>query len=70
MTKGKRGAPAPRPRASGYVREDQRHTERVTVRLSPETMEQLRDLAAEHGWTVAETVTKAIAALAAEVEND
>jgi hypothetical protein len=33
-------------------------------------MEQLRDLAVEHGWTIAETVTKSIEALTREVEKD
>lgn len=60
MAAGKRGGEkAPRPR-SGYVREDQRGTERVTVRLDPETMARLRGFADEHGWTIAETVTRAL----------
>lgn len=60
---------APRPR-SGWVSEDDRKTERITLRLAKVTMGTLLDLAVEHGWTVAETVTKAIEALMREVEKD
>ncbi len=54
----KRGAPAPRPR-SGFVTEEQRNTERLTLRLDPETMSQMRALAKERGWTMAECVQRA-----------
>lgn len=65
----KRGATAPRPR-SGWVSEDDRKTERLTLRLPPEAMDRLRTYAVEHGWTVSETVAKALEALEREVEAD
>ena len=65
----KRGAPAPRPR-SGFVTEEQRGTERLTLRLDPDTMDRLRAFAAEHGWTVAQTVAEAFKALERELARD
>jgi predicted DNA-binding protein len=65
----KRGAPAPRPR-SGFVTEEQRKTERLTLRLAPKAMGRLHAMASEHGWTVARTVEEALAALVREVEGD
>ncbi len=59
MTAGKRGAPAPRPR-SGWVSEDDRHTERLTLRMEPAIMKRLREYAGEQGWSLSETVTKAL----------
>lgn len=69
MSGKKRGATAPRPR-SGWVSEDDRKTERLTLRLPPEAMDRLRTYAVEHGWTVSETVAKALEALEREVEAD
>lgn len=69
MKAGKRGAPAPRPR-SGWVSEDDRKTERITLRLDPETMTRLRSFATEHGWTVAQTVAEAFKALDRELKAD
>lgn len=59
----------PRPR-SGFVTEEQRNTERITLRLDEETMTRLRSFAFEHGWTVAETVKQAFEALERELEAD
>lgn len=69
MATKKRGAPAPRPR-SGWVSEDDRKTERITLRLDPETMTRLRSFAFEHGWTVAECVKQAFEALDRELQAD
>ena len=57
MSKGKRGAPAPRPR-SGFVTEEMRHTERLTLRLPPETMAVLREAAAGQEMGLGEYVTR------------
>ena len=65
--KKKGGKVAPRPR-SGFVTEEQRKTERITLRLDPDTMARLRDFAAEHGWSVSESVTEAFKALERELE--
>ena len=63
----KRGAPAPRPR-SGFVREDQRHTERVSVRLRPEIAEVLKAAAEANEMTVSALVEHAVLRLAEELE--
>lgn len=70
----KRGASAPRPR-SGYVREDQRHTVKVTLQLTPGAHELLLSLATEIGEGdprrhLAETVWQALQALNREMEAE
>lgn len=50
---------APRPR-SGWVSEDDRHTERLTLRLAPGTMAKLRALADGWGVKVSEAVTRLV----------
>lgn len=57
-----KGGSTPRPR-SGFVTEEQRHTERITLRLDPDAMRRLRSLAERYGWTVSEAVTEALALL-------
>jgi hypothetical protein len=62
---------APRPR-SGFVTEEQRHTERLTLRLKPEVMQLLRSLASEIGEgtkaeTYARTIEEALLALDREM---
>lgn len=69
MGSKKRGAKAPRPR-SGFVTEEQRNTERLTLRLDPETMSQMRAFAEERGWTIAECVQQAFEALQREYGVD
>lgn len=62
----------PRPR-SGYVREDQRHTKKVTLQLTPEAHELLFSLATEIGVGdpkrhLSKTVTEALQALSREMD--
>lgn len=59
MVKGKRGAPAPRPR-SGFVTEEQRHTERLTLRLDPEAMDLLRAYSKSLGVSMSTIVERAL----------
>jgi uncharacterized protein (DUF1778 family) len=54
---------APRKRKSGpsgRVTEQQRHTERVTLRLHPDVAALLRELAAERGNTLSDAVAYAV----------
>lgn len=60
---------APRPR-SGFVTEEQRNTDRLTLRLDPEAMTRLRAFAFEHGWTVSQTVAEALGALERELATE
>jgi hypothetical protein len=50
-------------KASGFVSEEQRHTERLTLRLDPESMAYLEKAAAEMGCTKATAVLLALEAL-------
>ena len=45
------------PRKTAYVPEQQRHTERVTLRLQPEVRVLLLEMAERRGETIAELVT-------------
>lgn len=70
----KRGASAPRPR-SGYVREDQRHTHKVTLQLDDETHTLLLSLATEIGEgdpkrQLSRTVKEALQALSREMDAE
>lgn len=70
MAAGKRGAPAPRAHSpGGYIREDERHTERLTLRLPKETMARLRARADERGWKMAELVGEGFEALERELKQ-
>lgn len=51
-------------KASGFVSEEQRHTERLTLRLDPEAMASLEKAADEMGCTKATAVLLALEALA------
>ncbi len=68
MAAKKKGATAPRPR-SGWVSEDDRKTERITLRLDPERMAFLRSYAAKYGWTLAGAVGNAIDCLRGEKDG-
>lgn len=51
-------------RSGGYVREDQRHTRRVVLRLDPQasaTLDRVAALGATYGLTVSSTVGLALA---------
>jgi hypothetical protein len=70
------GHPAPnacfmanRKKTSGIVTEEQRHTKRVVLRLSPEVESELRWFAGERDWSLSETVTRALAALQREEDG-
>ena len=65
----KRGAPAPRPR-SGFATEEQRKTERLTLRLDRDTMAMLRGYAAELGWDLNKLVAEAIRSFDREVVRE
>ena len=54
-------------KASGFVTEEQRHTERINLRLGTLAMARLEAFSEEHGWTFAKTVTEALGALAREL---
>lgn len=54
-------------KASGFVTEAQRHTERITLRLGTLAMARLEAFSEEHGWTFAKTVTQALGALEREL---
>lgn len=55
------------PRKTAYVPEQQRHTERVTLRLQPEMRALLLEMAERRGETVSATVTALVRrALAAD----
>lgn len=55
---------------SGFVTEEQRKTERLTLRLDHDTMDRMRAFAEEHGWTAAQTVAEAFKALERELARD
>jgi hypothetical protein len=67
--KKKRAKKAPRPR-SGFVTEEQRNTERLTLRLDPDTMALLRGYAAELGWSLAKVVAESVRAFDREVATE
>lgn len=57
-------------KASGFVTEEQRHTDRITLRLDKVTMNRMRSVAIEHGWSMAETVKQAFEALNRELNEE
>ena len=69
MAGKKSGVPAPRPR-SGFVTEEQRKTERLTLRLDPDTMGRLHSIADELGLSLAETVKQAFEAFERELDAE
>lgn len=54
--------PEERRRRSGYVREDQRHTQKLTLRMSPEDVALARELADSRGMQLVQLVAAAIRA--------
>lgn len=65
----KKGAPAPRPR-SGFVTEEQRHTERLTLRLDKVTMGRIRSIAVELGLSHAKVIKQAFEAFERELDAE
>jgi hypothetical protein len=74
MPRKTKGATAPRPR-SGYAREDQRHTRKVTLQLTEEAYVRLISLATEIGEgdpkrQLSRTVEEALLALSREMDAE
>lgn len=59
MGSQKKGAPAPRPR-SGFATEEQRHTERLVLRVPFGTTARLDDLSKRWGLTRSTAVSKLV----------
>jgi hypothetical protein len=56
----------PTTRSGPNIRDDQRHTRKITVRVAPETDERWRRLARQQGLTLSEVATKGIDLLGAQ----